>query len=775
MRNEDFMTRQILFLAVSATLGVTANSFFSAILFLLILLFFVFLFVRFKRNSKIVFLHLFNLLLFYTVAYFDELRNETGYTGKETDFQISFKEQPIFDGNLLKVDVITEHKEKLRLNYKMVTEKEKNTLEENLRIGIACLAKGTLERPESSRNENSFNYQQYLKQQNIHWILQAEKIKWGQCTTMNSSNIIKLKNFRQQGIAYINEHFPSTSSGFVAALLFGDQAYIEEEVLTNYQRLGIVHLLAISGLHVSFLTGMLFFSGIRLGVTRERMLVILLLLLPVYAILSGGTPSVLRACLMTMLIILLLLWKQRMSAIMSIGIVYLMLLFIQPNMLFNIGFQLSFAVTFAIIMSLPIFNKYPQKIMQLLIVSVICQLAALPILLFHFYEVSVLGVFLNVLFVPLYSSILLPFSILSLITHFVFPSLGNMLIIGLDWIFQLCNGLANIVTSIPLASISFGKPSFIILFILFVSIIGLMIKWEASSLKKCKVWMFTLLFTLCFQYHIQKFNPYGEIVFIDVGQGDSILIKSPFNRGNYLIDTGGKAIFPTEEWKKRRKEFNTGEDIIIPFFKSKGIHHIDKLILTHADADHTGSASKIIENFNVQEVVIGKESEEFYQGKDSIQLALSKKILISRVAKGDYWNIDDARFYILNPYQKGKDSNESSIVIWAEVGGLTWLFTGDASESVERELMNSFPNLRVDILKAGHHGSKTSSSQHFLEGIKPKAAVISVGKNNRYGHPHQQVIQAMEKSSITILRTDLNGAVSYIYRDKTGTFRTQLP
>ena len=111
------------------------------------------------------------------------------------------------------------------------------------------------------------------------------------------------------------------------------------------------------------------------------------------------------------------------------------------------------------------------------------------------------------------------------------------------------------------------------------------------------MWLYTLLFTLLFQYHIQKVNPYGEVVFIDVGQGDAIFIKLPFNRGNYLIDTGGKIVFPMEEWKKKRKKFNTGEDVIIPLLKSKGIHHLDKLILTHADADHTGSATEINTKF----------------------------------------------------------------------------------------------------------------------------------------------------------------------------------
>lgn len=769
------MTKHILFLAVSATLGVTANSFFQIKLFLLIFLFFVFLYIRFNGNGKILLVNLINLLLFYTLAYSSDMMHKSVYSGTEKSFQITFNEQSIVDGNLLKAKVMTEQKEVFQLYYKMFTEEEKNYLNSHLQIGLTCSAKGSLSKAESSRNENSFNYQQYLKQQNIHWLLKAENIEWSHCSITSSSVVIKLKNFRQQGITYVNEHFPSTSSGFVTALIFGDQTYIDEVVLTNYQRLGIVHLLAISGLHVSFLTGMIFYLGIRIGITRERMMIVILIFLPMYAILSGASPSVLRACCMAMLFTFLILRKKRLSAIASIGIVYLAMLVIQPNMLFNIGFQLSFAVTFAIMMSFLIFQKYPQKLMQLLVVSIVCQLSALPILLYHFYEVSVLGVLLNVLFVPIYSSILLPFSILSLLTHIVLPPVGDLLIIWLDKMFQICNHFANAVSSMPLASICFGKPDFLIILILSVAIIGFFIKWESTSLMESKLWLYTLMFTLLFQYHVQKLNPYGEVVFIDVGQGDAILIKLPFNRGNYLIDTGGNVVFPIEEWKKKRKTFNTGEDVIVPLLKSKGIHHLDKLILTHADADHTGSASEVIQNFQVKEVVIGTDSEEFYRDKDSIQSALSKNIPIKRVKKGDLWTVDDATFYILHPYQKSEDANDSSIVIFAKIGGLTWLFTGDASESVEQELIKEFPKLRVDILKVGHHGSKTSSSKDFLEHIQPKVAVISVGKDNRYGHPHHQVLEEMEKLETSILRTDMEGALTYKYQRKIGTFRTELP
>lgn len=769
------MAKHILLLAVSATFGVAANSSFQIKLFLFILLFFCFLFYRFNGNGNLLLLHLIILLLFFSVAYLSNRIHETVYSGDEKNFLVTFDKPPNIDGNLLKAVVNTDKNEALQLRYMISTEAEKNNLEKNLSIGLSCPINGSLTKPETNRNENSFNYQQYLYHQHIHWVLKADSISWSHCRINRSSIIDRLQNIRKQAILFIHQHFPSESSGFVTALLFGDQTYIDEETLTTYQRLGIVHLLAISGLHVSFLTGLIFYFGIRAGITRERMMVVILFFLPFYAILSGGSPSVVRACCMAMLYFLLLFLKKRVSAITSIGVVYLFLLLIQPNVVYNIGFQLSFGVTLAMMLSLKIVQAYSQKILQLLIISVVCQLAALLILLYHFYEVSILGVFLNILYVPLYSILFLPFSIVALFMYLFFPPLGEGILVLLDKAFRLCNELANIVSSLPYASICFGKPLDVVILLLMMVIFGLFMKWESTSFKKSKYWIYALVFILFFQYHAQKLNPFGEIIFIDVGQGDSILIKLPFNRGNYLIDTGGSIVFPTEEWKKRRKAFTTGEDIILPLLKSKGIHQLDKLILTHPDADHTGSALEILQHIKVKEMVIGSKNEEFFQGKGIIQGAIEGSIPISTVEKGESWQVDNAKFFILNPFRKEKEVNESSIVILAQIGGLTWLFTGDAGESTEKELINTYPTLRVDVLKAGHHGSKSSSSQLFLEAIEPKATVLSVGKDNRYGHPHQQILKSFQDLNIKIFRTDLDGAVTYRYRKEVGTFHTELP
>jgi competence protein ComEC len=768
------MAKRLILLAVSATFGVTAHSFFNVRLLIIILIFLCFLYFSVGLSVKALSFHLVIMEIFLGAAFFSDHRNKTAYNGTESQFTITFTDQPNIDGNSLKGFIGSDKGERLALRYKIKTELEQEKLSKFLRIGLSCPAEGTLQIPEKNRNENSFDYQRYLFRQGTHWIFKADSISFQQCKEGENSILVSIRNLRLKGIAYIREHFPEESSGFVTALIFGDQTYIDEGDLTNYQRLGLVHLLAISGLHVSFLTGMLFYIGIRVGITRERMMVAILLFLPVYMLLSGASPSVVRSCLMAMLFFLILLFKKRISAGAAIGSTYMALLFFRPNMLFDIGFQLSFAVTFSIIMSSSIILQYPKKTLQLFILSSICQLAALPILLFHFFEVSFLGVFLNVLYVPLYSIILLPFSLISLLIHLLLPSLGQPLISLLNFTFVLFNKAADAASDLPLASIPFGKPPFLMMLLLVISVIGLCLTWEVSF-NKCKIWCGLIIVLLLLQYNLQRFSPFGEVQIIDVGQGDSILIILPFNRGNYLIDTGGQITFPIDTWAIKRKKFNTADDIIIPLLKSKGIHQLDKLILTHPDADHMGSAKELIENFKVAEIIIGGWSEEQYRDMDFVSVARDQKMKMTVLKRGDHWVAGGAPFAVLSPFEQKENKNDSSIVLFAELGGLSWLLTGDMGDEGERELLGTFPQLQADILKVGHHGSKTSSSAPFLEQLQPKAALISVGKDNRYGHPHGDVIGNLEGNGIKVFRTDEDGSIIYKYYKSNGTFRKTLP
>ncbi|PLS15168.1 DNA internalization-related competence protein ComEC/Rec2 [Bacillus sp. M6-12] len=768
------MNIQLLLIAVSALLGVTAFYLFNWRIFACIILYYCYLHYRCRQPHRLI--QLFVILLFFVVAAISNTAHKTSLTGNEQYFKIQFSDIPDFNGNLLSAQVKISNGENLQLRYKISAESELLRLKSIIKPGVSCRIQASLTHPEPNRNENGFNYMEFLASQNISWILLPSKIDTGSCAEIGKSLLLSIKLYRMAGIQYIDNHFPDASKGFVSALIFGDRRGINEEDIAAYQRLGLVHLLAISGLHIAALTGFVYYLGIRFGITKENMKLALLIVLPVYGVLAGGSSSVLRSVYMAMGYFALSFFRIKLSALGSICAIFLLLLLINPLHLFNVGFQLSFAVVFSLAMSKDLLKRCKNRLIEMLLISVVCQLGAVPILLFHFYEISVLGILLNIIFVPLYSYLLLPLSILSFFASFSFHKLAALLVVILDKVFTVCNKFALAAENIPFAYLTFGKPSFALLVCLSAALIYFFTVWDAFSYRKSWRPMLAAGILLLAQYHFNVLNPYGEIVFIDVGQGDSILIKLPFGKGNYLIDTGGQISFHQEKWKKRRTSFDTGEDIVVPLLKSKGIRQLDKLILTHPDADHAAGAAGIIKGLKVKQIMIGEGSAGEFIDKGLLQANLVKNIPVVFVKRGNSWKSGESAFYVLNPYNKASDTNESSIVLLVKAGSLNWLFTGDAGIETEEELIAAFPQLKTDVIKAGHHGSKTSSSEEFIDTISPRAAVISAGKKNRYGHPHKEVLDRLRSEGTVILRTDMNGEIKYRFTDRrSGTFSTVLP
>ena len=278
------------------------------------------------------------------------------------------------------------------------------------------------------------------------------------------------------------------------------------------------------------------------------------------------------------------------------------------------------------------------------------------------------------------------------------------------------------------------------------------------------------------QYLLTNISLNGEVTFLDVGQGDCIFISLPFGKGNYLIDTGGSLTFEREQWQERSQPFDVGEDTVIPFLKSKGVTTINKLIITHGDADHAGSAEVILREIKVKELVLSARKEKNELERKLVGVAQREGTAIRFVRSGDSWRVGKDRFYILSPEANNQgDANNGSIVLYTELGGLRWLFTGDLEAEGEEKLIKKNPTLVVDVLKVGHHGSKSSTTEDFLESVSPKWAIISVGENNRYQHPHREVLERLKNKEIDIFRTDQLGAITYTFRKETGTFSVQNP
>ncbi len=725
------------------------------------------------NNLKLLFLCILIFCIFSVTSKWIDKNNQTSLTGEESTFTGEIASPPKIDGNQISFIYKLSSNEKVQLFYYTKTQTEKDSLSK-LKVGMDCKLKGSLNVPSKATNEYAFNYLHYLYKRHIHWVLSPVESALTSCVTPTLHHYA-LERWRTSQLEFIKQNFPEISIGIVQALIFGERSEISRSVEMHFQAFGIIHLLAISGLHVSLIITVVFYCLIRVGISREKSFLILILMLPIYMVISGAAPSVIRACLVTMFVLLSLRFSAVIVPIDALSIAYLLMLFFNPYYVTDVGFQLSFLVSFSLIVSSQsILSHYKNRFVQVLIVTSIAQISSLPIMYYYFYEISILSLPLNVFMVPLVSVVILPLSFLSYFSYLLFEPLGVVLGYLLSKLLSFIYFLLEYAYSSFTLTLTFGRPPLWIVLAYCAAIIFLFKTWEQRSKLILSIGM--LVTTLLVHSGLPYLSNSGYITMIDVGQGDSILIELPYRKAVYLIDTGGTLNFNKEKWEQREVESNVGRDVIVPYLKAKGIRSLDKLIITHGDLDHIGGALAILQSsVNVHELVVGEGKTEDEAADEVYTEAIKKKIPITKVKAGDKWSIDKYKFYVLGPSGGEESENNRSIVLYSILGGYKWLFTGDLELEGEQQLLDRFPKLRADILKIGHHGSKTSTSAQLLETLKPKLALISVGKSNRFGHPHNEVISLLLKNRIRVLRTDQHGTITYKFIVNKGTFKWMFP
>lgn len=772
------MRGMVVNIAVAAIFGITA-AYFLFKWYVLVVVLLYFLYMYYIKKKKLLCLICITISVSFSYYYFiyDQLNVSTISIERAPLSVIGeIISKPYINGDRLTYTFkLEEFNEKVQFTYKIKTKQELKVLEK-LEIGDVCsFQDGNFIKPPQARNYYAFDYRLYLYRQNIHWMYEPTTFYNWNCVNVNSKDpVVFLKQIRSKGIDLIEDKFPQPTSGIVQALVFGERKYIEENVVNAYQALGLIHLLAISGLHVGFLTGIIFYIGIRINISRETMTNILLTILPMYIIIAGASPSVLRACLMTILVILSLKVRSFIHPLDSISIVAFLLLCYRPYYVFEAGFQLSFIVSFVLITSSTTILKQVSRSKQLLYVTVVAQLSSFPIILFHFYEISFISIFLNFIYVPFVSILILPLSLISTLMAWLMPEfifLSSILIFFIDLSTQILEKVKPYSLMVSLK-----KPSILYVLLYYIAITYLFVCWEkAGAFSRLYIPLVVLICLLSIHWCLPYLNNNGEVTVIDVGQGDSILIELPNRKGVYLIDTGGYVQFNKERWQRKQNNFEVGKDTIAPLLKAKGIRKIDKLIITHGDFDHIGGAESLMKIFHIEEVIIGEKQEIAELEKFIISLAIKNGTKVTKVKRGMGWSAQEHKFFVLSPFGDEFTDNNQSIVLYAFLGNTTWLFTGDLEKEGEDRLLRTYPNLQANILKVGHHGSNTSTSEHFLNKVKPKVAIISAGEKNRFGHPHPEVVDRLSDKQIKILRTDKHGSIRFIFNKKGGTFELKVP
>ena len=665
------------------------------------------------QSNKIYYIFIL-ITIVYTFICVKNYQPDDTYNINQKEFILTIKEYRI-DGDKLSI----EFKENLIGNYYIKTQEEKEKIK--LNINDKLYLKGTLNTPTNNTIPNTFNYKKYLYYKNIKYILNIEELK---IKELNKNILYKIKN-------KIINRIKKIDNEYLYAFILGETNYINEETYKNYKINGITHLFSLSALHVSVFSLILYFLLKKIKLNEFISLLIIIIFLLFISFLSSYPPSMLRASIFFSLRKINNLLKLNIKVLNLYYLTLIILLLINPNYIFNNGFILSFTITYFILIYT---NKTKQT--NLLTISIISFLSSLPIIINMNYEINVIGFLNNLLFIPYVSYLIFP---LTLIT-FIIPKLTLIL----NPLLNIMELISNISTSILNITLIFQRLTLIQIILYYI------IFYISITLNK-KIILLLIIFIFYLQLKPTFLNE-TSMNFLDMGQGDSILIG--INNKYILIDTGGKITYEKESWKIRKNEY-IQIDKTITFLKSKGIKRLDYLIITHGDYDHMGEAINLVNNFKVEKVIFNcGEFNELEQ--ELIKVINKKKISYDTCIKE--LNIADNKLYFLNDKVYGNENDNSSI-IYTELNNYKFLFMGDAGVEVEEYLIEKYNLQNIDVLKVGHHGSKTSSGKNFIDEINPKYSIISVGKNNRYGHPNKEVLDTLENSKI--YRTDQDGSIMF--------------
>ena len=629
------------------------------------------------------------------------------------------------NGDLLTVEILGN--EKIIGNYYFKTEVEKNNFIKDYQLGDKVEVNGTFNKPNNNTVFNLFNYHKYLETKKIYYLMDISSIK----------KIANNKNIFYKIINLIDKRINTyKSKKYLKAFILGKTDLLDDDIKTNYQELGVSHLLAISGMHISLFSGIILFLLKKCHIGGNISYFITILFLLFYMKLTGNTSSVSRAVILFMLLTFNKMFNFKLSTLKIWCFTFSIIVFKNPYSLVDVGFQFSFTVSFYLILLQKNLTSNNYFI-GLLKISFVSLLVSLPISIYYFYQVNFLSIIWNLIFVPLISIIIFP---LSLIT-FIIPYFDALLYL----LINIMESIAGVCNSIKMFQFIFGKPSLIWIFLYYLII-------TLWLYKKYFVFKYVLIGLLVFQYFKLLIIPNNFFMMIDVGQGDSLLIH--YNNVSILIDTGGKVSYQKEKWQERKTK-SIADSKLIPLLKSYGIRKINYLVTTHGDYDHMGEAINLVNNYKIGKVIFNCGEYNDLE-KKLIKVLDKKKFEYLSCVKE--LNVDEYRLQFLNT-DIYDNENDNSNVIYTEFGNYRFLFMGDAGKEKEKDILDKYNLSNIDVLKVGHHGSKTSSSTNFISSINPKYSLISVGKNNRYGHPNKEVINNLKNTKI--YRTDQDGSIIF--------------
>ncbi|HEM3165606.1 TPA: DNA internalization-related competence protein ComEC/Rec2 [Streptococcus suis 92-1191] len=588
--------------------------------------------------------------------------------------------------------------------------------------------------PTGQRNFKGFDYQTYLKTQGIYRTVKISAIK--KIVLVQSWNVFDwLSSWRRHALVYVKTNFPAPMSHYMTGLLFGELDSEFDQMSDLYSSLGIIHLFALSGMQVGFFIDKFRWILLRLGLTKETVDKLQIPFSIVYAGLTGFSVSVVRSLVQK------ILGNLGLRKLDNFAVTVFVCLLILPRFLLTAGGILTF--TYAFLLTVFDFEDLGQ-VKKAAVESLSISLGILPVLMTYFYAFQPLSILLTFVFSFVFDVLLLPgLSVIFLLSPLVKMTWVNGFFVFMEKIIVW-------VADLGLRPWILGKPSGLVLLLLLVC---LFLLYDFHRRKK---WLLGLSLVLALLFFITKHPLENEVTVVDIGQGDSIFLRDMRGR-TVLIDVGGRVDFAAKEaWQERSSQANA-ERTLIPYLHSRGVDRIDSLVLTHTDTDHVGDVLEVAKQVQIGRIYVSPGSLTV---PDFVATLKEINVPVHVVAVGDRLPIFDSYLEVLYPSGTGDGGNNDSIVLYGRLLETNFLFTGDLEQG-ELDLIEAYPNLPVDVLKAGHHGSKGSSYPEFLDHIGAKIALVSAGENNRYKHPHQETLERFDSRNIQVYRTDQQGAIRF--------------